>query len=278
MQGTTIDPAWLFHWGREVVMPIVLVMPRLLTAFTVLPFLSHQAVPGVARNGIVLAIALFVSPGARVDLDHIANGLWLVLIFKEAFIGLLLGMAFGLFFVALQMVGELIDFQTGSGNATFFDPVTQQEDGPMENLLSHLGIALFASFGGFFAMTGVIIESFAFWPVMSFGPELSLSSIGFAGAYAGTLFSWVVIAGRADPAVARHRGAGLRADRALRAAVRCVPVRPAGEDHRGVPDAGVDAGGNGGHAAVGFLRPDNTLIDLLRKGMSAGGGGGPRAR
>ena len=41
MQGSTIDPTWLFHWGREVVMPIVLVMPRLLTAFTVLPFLSH---------------------------------------------------------------------------------------------------------------------------------------------------------------------------------------------------------------------------------------------
>lgn len=192
MQGAMIDPAWLFHWGREVIMPIAMVMPRLLTVFTVLPFLSQQAIPGVARNGVVLAIALFVSPGARIDLDHMAGGLWLALIFKEAFIGLLLGMAFGLFFVALQMVGELIDFQTGSGNATFFDPVTQQEDGPMENLLSHLGIALFAAFGGFFAMTGVIVESFAFWPVMSFGPEMSLASLGFATAYAGTMFSWVV--------------------------------------------------------------------------------------
>ncbi|MCO4891645.1 MULTISPECIES: type III secretion system export apparatus subunit SctT [Cupriavidus] len=192
MQGELLDPALLFQWGREVIMPIVMVMPRLLTAFTVLPFLSQQAIPGVARNGIVLAIALFVSPGARIDLDAVAGGLWLVLIFKEAFIGLLLGMAFGLFFVALQMIGELIDFQTGSGNATFFDPVTQQEDGPMENLLSHFGIALFAALGGFIAMTGVIVESFAFWPVMSFGPEMSLASMGFANLYAGTLFSWVV--------------------------------------------------------------------------------------
>lgn len=274
MQGSTIDPTWLFHWGREVVMPIVLVMPRLLTAFTVLPFLSHQAVPGVARNGIVLAIALFVSPGARVDLDHIANGLWLVLIFKEAFIGLLLGMAFGLFFVALQMVGELIDFQTGSGNATFFDPVTQQEDGPMENLLSHLGIALFASFGGFFAMTGVIIESFAFWPVMSFGPELSLSSIGFAGAYAGTLFSWVVKL--AAPIllllVIVELGFALIA--------RFVPQFDVFQFAQPVKitvaflmlvlmlAVMVDT-------LQGFLRPDNTLIDLLRKGMGGGGGGGP---
>ncbi|GAA0798992.1 type III secretion system export apparatus subunit SctT [Cupriavidus gilardii] len=187
-----IDPAIFFQWGRETVMPILMVMPRLLTAFTVVPFLSHQSIPGVARNGIVLAIALFVSPGARVDIDAVAGGLWLLLILKEAFIGLLLGMAFGLFFVALQMIGELIDFQTGSGNATFFDPVTQQEDGPMENLLSHLGIALFASFGGLFAMTGVIVESFAFWPVMSFGPDVSLSSFQFANIYAGTMFSWVV--------------------------------------------------------------------------------------
>lgn len=62
----------------------------------------------------------------------------------------------------------------------------------MENLLSHLGIALFASFGGLFAMTGVIVESFAFWPVMSFGPDVSLSSFQFANIYAGTMFSWVV--------------------------------------------------------------------------------------
>ncbi|MGY6516988.1 flagellar biosynthetic protein FliR, partial [Vibrio parahaemolyticus] len=72
-----IDPAIFFQWGRETVMPILMVMPRLLTAFTVVPFLSHQSIPGVARNGIVLAIALFVSPGARVDIDAVAGGLWL---------------------------------------------------------------------------------------------------------------------------------------------------------------------------------------------------------
>jgi type III secretion protein T len=187
-----VDPTILQAIAKDYLYPLIWVMPRILTAFTVVPFMSQAAVPGSVRAGVVTALALFMLPAAQVNEDVIANGMWLVLLFKEAFIGLLLGLAFGLPFVALQTVGELIDFQTGSGNAMFFDPVTQNADGPIENLLSHFVVALFVSFGGLIAIAGVLVESYSFWPVGSLGPHFDSSTIAFANLYAGTLFSWVV--------------------------------------------------------------------------------------
>ena len=71
---------------------------------------------------------------------------------KEALIGLLLGLGFGIFIWAIQSVGDLIDFQTGSGNASFFDPVGGHQNGPTGEFLGWLVITLFVSAGGLLAM------------------------------------------------------------------------------------------------------------------------------
>jgi type III secretion protein T len=147
-----------------------LALPRLLTIFATVPFFSGQMVTGGVRAGLVAILVIFISPVVG-DVQTLSLGLWVLIAAKEALIGLMLGLGFGVFVWALQSVGDFIDFQTGSGNAAFFDPVAGHENGPTGQFLGWLAITLFISAGGLLAMLGVIVDSYRLWPVTSFFPE-----------------------------------------------------------------------------------------------------------
>jgi len=137
-----------------------------------------------ARAGIV-------EEGAG-DMPALSIGAWVLIAAKEALIGLLLGLGFGIFIWAIQSVGDLIDFQTGSGNASFFDPVAGHENGPSGEFLGWLVITLFVASGGLLAMVGVIVDSYRLWPVGSFFPKLGPVLEEFAIRQGDTLFLWIV--------------------------------------------------------------------------------------
>jgi type III secretion protein T len=104
----------------------------------------------------------------------------------------MLGLGFGIFIWAIQSVGDLIDFQTGAGNALFFDPVGGHEGGPTGGFLGWLAITLFVSAGGLLAMLGVVVDSYRLWPVASFFPDLGKVLEEFAIRQGDTLFLWIV--------------------------------------------------------------------------------------
>jgi len=171
--------------------PIALTLPRLLAVFAVAPFFSGNLINGMTRNGLVLMLAIFMSPVAG-EMPSMAIGTWLLIAAKEALIGLLLGLGFGIFIWAIQSVGDLIDFQTGSANAPFFDPVGGHEGGPTGQFLGWVVITLFMSVGGMLAMVGVIVDSFRIWPVASFFPNVGAVLEQFAVRQGDTLFLWTV--------------------------------------------------------------------------------------
>ena len=170
---------------------VVLTLPRLFAIFAVVPFLSGSMIGGTARNGLLLMLAIFMSPVAG-DVPTVSLGTWVLIAGKEALIGLLLGLGFGIFIWAIQSVGDLIDFQTGSANASFFDPVAGHENGPTGEFLSWLAITLFVSAGGLLALLGVVVDSFRIWPVASFFPSVGAVLEQFAVRQGDTLFLWIV--------------------------------------------------------------------------------------
>jgi type III secretion protein T len=171
--------------------PVALTMPRLLALFTVVPFLSGSMLNGMVRNGLLLMLAMFMSPLAA-DVPSAAPAMWVLIVAKEALIGLLLGLGVGLFIWALQSVGTLIDFQTGSGNASFFDPTAGHDTGPTGQFLGWLAITLFVSSGGLLALLGVVADSYRIWPVGAFYPHLGRVLEEFAIRQGDTLFEWIV--------------------------------------------------------------------------------------
>jgi type III secretion protein T len=170
---------------------VSLTMPRLLAMFAVVPFFSGGMLTGMVRAGLVTMIAIFLSPVAGA-MPPLHLGQWILIAGKEALIGLMLGLGFGIFIWAIQSVGDLIDFQTGSGNAAFFDPVAGHENGPTGEFLGWLVITLFVSAGGLLAMLGVLVDSFRLWPVATFMPDPGAVIEQFAIRQGDTLFQWIV--------------------------------------------------------------------------------------
>ena len=170
---------------------VVLTLPRLFAIFAVVPFLSGGMITGTVRNGILLMLAIFMSPVAG-DVPAASMATWVFIAGKEALIGVMLGLGFGIFIWAIQSVGDLIDFQTGSGNASFFDPVGGHENGPTAEFLGWLVITLFVAAGGLLALIGVIVDSYRLWPVASFFPDVGQVLQEFAVRQGDTLFLWVV--------------------------------------------------------------------------------------
>jgi type III secretion protein T len=146
---------------------------------------------GFVRAGLLAMLALFMSPIAG-EIPPLSIGMWLLIASKEALIGLLLGLGFGIFIWAIESVGDLIDFQTGSSNAAFFDPVAGHENGPTSEFLGWLVITLFVAAGGLLALVGVIVDSYRLWPVASFFPNVGKVLEEFAIRQGDTLFLWIV--------------------------------------------------------------------------------------
>jgi type III secretion protein T len=173
------------------VLPVLLTMPRLVAVFAVVPFLSGAMISGLVRGGLLAMLAIFMAPAAG-PVPAMSVGLWVLLAAKEALIGTLLGLGFGVFIWALQSVGDLIDFQTGSGNASFFDPVAGHDNGPTGEFLGWLAVTLFVVTGGLLAMIGALLDSYRLWPVASFLPSVGDVLREFAIRQGDTLFSWIV--------------------------------------------------------------------------------------
>jgi type III secretion protein T len=172
---------------------VALTMPRLLAVFIVTPIFSGQMITGMTRNGLILLLAIFLSPVAgSVSPETLPAAKWLLIVGKEAMIGIMLGLGFGIFIWAIQSVGDLIDFQTGSSNAHFFDPVAGHENGPTGEFFTWLVIALFISAGGLLAMLDVLMDSYKIWPITSFFPDIGLVLEQFAIRQGDTLFMWII--------------------------------------------------------------------------------------
>lgn len=170
---------------------VLLTLPRLGALFAVVPFLSGSMLTGMVRAGLLMLLAMFMAPMLG-DVPPLPAAQWLLIAGKEALIGLLLGLGFGVFIWAVQSVGDLIDFQTGSGNASFFDPVAGHENGPTGEFLGWAVICLFVSGGGLLALVGTVIDSYRLWPVASFFPDPGAVLEQFVVRQGDTLFHWIV--------------------------------------------------------------------------------------
>lgn len=151
---------------------IVLAMVRMQVVFTVLPIFSNKLVSGLVRTGIVIVFAAFVTPTIIVPPSKdMFSGFFMVILLKEALIGLMIGFVLSIFFWVMEGVGTLIDIQSGANNATTFDPLTQHEAGPFTGVLLQIVMIVFILAGGFTLFLGLIFESYRVWPVMSFYPD-----------------------------------------------------------------------------------------------------------
>ncbi len=153
-------------------------MTRLATAFALLPLFSSNLIPPLIRNSIFVCLGLVVlTVHAPVD-ESIWSGSGLLRVFVvEAFLGIALGVFFGIFLWAFDAAGEVIDTAIGTSMAMIHDPISGNEVTLFGEFLGRWANFLFMASGGLLLITSVVLQSFASWPIGEPLPQLDAASV-----------------------------------------------------------------------------------------------------
>lgn len=106
---------------------LVFVGARIAGAMSFAPFLGSDGIALPVKAGFTVALTALLYPVAGVvGVGGDMLG-WMRVLFGEAMIGIVLGLALQLIFEAAQMAGQIVGIQTGFSLVTILDPQTQAD-------------------------------------------------------------------------------------------------------------------------------------------------------
>jgi type III secretion protein T len=176
---------------EDIITAFVLSVPRAMMAILTLPLLAKQVVPAIVRGALALGIAGFVAAGATSETNVAGPQInFVLLVIKEAGLGLLLSVSFGVLFWAIQAVGDYIDFFSGLTQSQQSDPFSGNQTSPLSMLFGQLSITFFIASGGLVAYAIGLVDSYSLWPPSSYMPVVSAKSLEWFAVHSGLQFSF----------------------------------------------------------------------------------------
>ena len=153
----------------------LLCLVRPLAAFRTAPLLGATVMPPQTLNSFAIALCLILYPVAAAGAPQEVPWSWLLLplVVKELFIGLIIGFFLGIIFWTAESLGLLIDNQRGASMAQGADPLSGDQMSPFGSFFFQFAAMLFFASGAFTSFLGMIMESYAVWPVFSPLPNLT---------------------------------------------------------------------------------------------------------
>lgn len=163
--------AWLYA--------VALAPARIAPLFVILPVFAKVRLSGFLRSALALSMSLIVIPpiAAAIALDPPGGITLVVLMLKEALLGLIIALVFGVVFWGFEAAGNFLDFQRGGSIAT-------DQTNPDQALVtgSFFGIVFgtyFVLAGGLITVLGSIYDSYMVWPVLDFLPDFNDGAIDY---------------------------------------------------------------------------------------------------
>jgi type III secretion protein T len=147
---------------------------RVAVAFLLVPLFTADLIPALVRNSLFAALALLglaLQPSPP-NLNALAGWQWAALFGKEAFVGGVIGFCFGGMLWAFEAAGQIVDTKVGSSLAQVLDPLSGHQTSLTGAFLARLAGWVFMAGGGLMLMVGVLMESYALWPVATTWPGL----------------------------------------------------------------------------------------------------------
>ncbi|NLN77800.1 MAG: flagellar type III secretion system protein FliR [Armatimonadetes bacterium] len=154
-------------WTISQVVTFVLVLVRVAGIFTVAPIFGNVNVAPMVRVGIAVCLAFVFLPMARFDASNIDFLPFLLIVAKEALIGIVMGFLASLVFTAIQMAGSFIDLQVGFGFANVVDPMMKEHSAVIGQLYNFAATLLFLALNGHHLMIRGLADSFSILPLDS---------------------------------------------------------------------------------------------------------------
>ena len=145
----------------------VLVLVRVAGIFTVAPIFGNVNVAPMVRVGMAACLAFVFLPMAQFDASGLEFLPFLLVVVKEALIGIVMGFLASMIFTAIQMAGSYIDLQVGFGFANVVDPMMKHHSAVIGQLYNFAATLLFLALNGHHLMIRGLADSFAVLPLGS---------------------------------------------------------------------------------------------------------------
>ena len=155
---------------------MALIMPRAFVCLSILPGFGTRTLVGIARNAVSIAIALpawlptyyFVKQGQVDYLLAAAIG------FKEAAIGLVIGVLLSIPIWVMQSIGSILDTQRAATQIQNDSASLDSDASAVGAILLQAVMLVMIQAGLFTVLVRVMIESYGLWPAYSLAPPFEL--------------------------------------------------------------------------------------------------------
>lgn len=144
----------------------ILIFTRVVAVLWLIPLFSSKVVSGPFKAGLSLLIAYLLYDSTGIDRSFSNDPfLLLLLIFKEAFIGLAIGFFVQMLFMAMNVAGEIIAIQSSFSFARFMDPTTMMNVTVIEQFKNLLAMMIFLAIDAHHILVQAMVASFKAVPM-----------------------------------------------------------------------------------------------------------------
>ncbi|MGN1304455.1 MAG: flagellar biosynthetic protein FliR [Oscillospiraceae bacterium] len=161
----------------------LLIFSRVLGIFAFNPILSRRNIPQIVKVVSCILIAMIVINVRQpepVDTGEVL-GVYLAMLLKEGFVGVVIGFITDMFFYSVQMSGEIMDMQAGLGMAKVFDPGTNLQMSIMGSFVSFMMYLYFFVTNAHLTYIELFVKSFDLIPLGFEGvnPDLGITIVEY---------------------------------------------------------------------------------------------------
>lgn len=143
----------------------LLILMRILAFVSVSPIISMKGIPSILKLGLSATFALFTYAGVP---ETLVLDSFLELGFigvKEVLFGLAMGYVTNLIFSAMEMAGQLVDFQAGFSMSQTYDPIMGVNAGNYGSFYYWMGVCAFFILDLHHKVLETMIRSFQYAPI-----------------------------------------------------------------------------------------------------------------
>ena len=153
-------------FGTQKFILFLLVLVRTAGIFMLTPIFGSRQMPMQCRSALAVAFTMVFVPVVAVNGDLPTDMLpLLIMIIREASVGLAIGFVCSLVFSTIQIAGEFIDFQSGLAFASMVDPASGNRSGIMGRFQNTFALLLFLATNAHHYVIRGLSESFAIAPI-----------------------------------------------------------------------------------------------------------------
>ncbi|MCE9633705.1 MAG: flagellar biosynthetic protein FliR [Methylophilales bacterium] len=174
----------LHTWLAEFMWPFCRILALLSTA----PLFSARGIPAHVKVLTAFVVTILVAPllPAMPNVSP-ASAYGLLIVAQQILIGVAMGLAIRLLFMAFEMAGHIIGLQMGLGFATFFDPQNGTQVPLVGQFLTIMAMLLFLSLNGHLLVINALVSSFETIPI---GANMASWSLRALVLSAANMFAW----------------------------------------------------------------------------------------